>query len=55
MTTTPPPPSPWVHVKLFAGARKTVMTGNIIAGELNIEMDPEHVGKLASSDNLDDS
>jgi hypothetical protein len=47
--------SPWVHLKLFAGARKTVMTGNIIAGKLLIEKDPQHVGKLASSDNLDDS
>ena len=51
---TTPSPSPWVHVKLFPNARKSVITGNIVAGELNIEKALGYVGKVAVSDNLDD-
>ena len=51
---TTPSPSPWVHVKLFPNARKSVITGNIVAGELNIEKASGYVGKAAVRDNLDD-
>ena len=51
---TTPSPSPWVHVKLFPNAQKTIITANIVAGELNIEKALGYVGKVAVSDNLDD-
>ena len=45
---------PWVQFKLSGGARKTVITGNIVTGALTIEKAPGYAGMIASRDNLDD-
>ena len=46
---------PGSQLEIGAAAKKTIFTSNIVAGMLNISRSENHKGKVAISNNLDDS